>query len=115
MSVGVDHRSELALDDFFGLAGFTLRDSQFFDGASKSIPPSCFLYACPLDEVGEAIYVITINTDYHGEIKSRGIHAGVSLGDTRVVEERRFSGVAGFRVDFHSRRSLSMTSDYTAA
>ncbi|HYC56474.1 MAG TPA: hypothetical protein VEL28_16205 [Candidatus Binatia bacterium] len=55
-----------------------LRDSQFFDGASKSIPPSCFFYACPLDEVGDAIYVITINTDYHGEIKSRGIHAGVS-------------------------------------
>jgi len=55
-----------------------LRDSQFFDGASKSLPPSCFLYACPLEEIGDAIYVITINTDYHGEIKSRGIHAGVS-------------------------------------
>ncbi len=61
-----------------------LRDSQFFDGASKSIPPSCFLYACPLDEVGEAIYVITINTDYHGEVKSRGIHAGVSTVMSRA-------------------------------
>ena len=61
-----------------------LRDSQFFDGASKSIPPSCFLYACPLDEIGEAIYVITINTDYHGEIKSRGIHAGVSTVMSRA-------------------------------
>lgn len=55
-----------------------LRDSQFFDGASKSIPPSCFIYACPLEDVGDSIYVITINTDYHGEIKSRGIHSGVS-------------------------------------
>jgi hypothetical protein len=61
-----------------------LRDSQFFDGASKSIPPSCFFYACPLDEIGEAIYVITINTDYHGEIKSRGIHAGVSTVMSRA-------------------------------
>jgi hypothetical protein len=55
-----------------------LRDSQFFDGATKSIVPSCFIYACTLDEIGDSIYVITINTDYHGEIKSRGIHAGVS-------------------------------------
>ena len=61
-----------------------LRDSQFFDGASKSIPPSCFFYACPLDEIGEAIYVITINTDYHGEVKSRGIHAGVSTVMSRA-------------------------------
>lgn len=55
-----------------------LRDSQFFDGASKSIPPSCFMFSCPLEEIGDSIYVITINTDYHGEIKARGIHAGVS-------------------------------------
>lgn len=61
-----------------------LRDSQFFDGASKSIPPSCFFYACPLEEIGEAIYVITINTDYHGEIKNRGIHAGVSTVMSRA-------------------------------
>jgi hypothetical protein len=55
-----------------------LRDSQFFDGTSKSIVPSCFIYASPLAEVGDAIYVITINTDYHGEVKTRGIHSGVS-------------------------------------
>jgi hypothetical protein len=55
-----------------------LRDSQFFDGASKSIAPSCFIYACTLDEIGDSIYIITINTDYHGEVKSRGIHSGVA-------------------------------------
>jgi hypothetical protein len=55
-----------------------LRDSQFFDGASKSIVPSCFIFACPLEEIGDSIYVITINTDYHGEIKARGVHSGVS-------------------------------------
>ncbi len=55
-----------------------LRDSQFFDGASKSIPPSCFIYASQLSEIGDSIYVITVNTDYHGEIKSRGIHSGVA-------------------------------------
>jgi hypothetical protein len=55
-----------------------LRDSQFFDGATKSIVPSSFIYACTLDEVGDSIYVITINTDYHGEVKCRGIHSGVS-------------------------------------
>ena len=55
-----------------------LRDSQFFDGATKSIVPSCFIYACPLAEIGDSIYVITINTDYHGEIKARGVHSGVA-------------------------------------
>jgi hypothetical protein len=55
-----------------------LRDSQFFDGATKSIVPSCFIYASPLQEVGDSIYVITINTDYHGEIKARGVHSGVA-------------------------------------
>jgi hypothetical protein len=62
-----------------------LRDSQFFDGASKSIVPSCFIYACTLDEIGDSIYIITINTDYHGEVKCRGVHSGVasamSIGD----------------------------------
>jgi len=55
-----------------------LRDSQFFDGATKSIVPSCFIYACPLQEIGDSIYVITINTDYHGEVKARGVHSGVA-------------------------------------
>jgi len=60
-----------------GLPG-RLRDSQFFDAATKSIVPSCFIYSCTLDEVGDSIYVITINTDYHGEVKSRGVHSGVA-------------------------------------
>lgn len=60
-----------------GLPG-RLRDSQFFDAATKSIVPSCFIYSCTLDEIGDSIYVITINTDYHGEIKSRGVHSGVA-------------------------------------
>ena len=55
-----------------------LRDSQFFDGATKSIVPSCFIYASPLQEVGDSIYVITVNTDYHGEVKARGVHSGVA-------------------------------------
>jgi hypothetical protein len=55
-----------------------LRDSQFFDGTTKSIVPSCFIYASTLGEIGDTIYVITINTDYHGEIKCRGIHSGVA-------------------------------------
>jgi len=55
-----------------------LRDSQFFDGATKSIVPSCFVYAAPLQEIGDSIYVITINTDYHGEVKARGVHSGVA-------------------------------------
>lgn len=54
-----------------------LRDSQFFDGATKSIVPSCFVYAAKLEDVGDSIYVITINTDYHGEVKARGVHSGV--------------------------------------
>lgn len=55
-----------------------LRDSQFFDTASKSILPSSFMWAASLDEVGDSIYIITINTDYHGEIKGRGVHSGVA-------------------------------------
>ncbi len=55
-----------------------LRDSQFFDSATKSVVPACFVYACPLEDIGDSIYIITINTDYHGEIKCRGVHSGVA-------------------------------------
>ena len=55
-----------------------LRDSQFFDGTTKSIVPSCFIYASTLGEIGDTIYIMTINTDYHGEIKCRGVHSGVA-------------------------------------
>ena len=55
-----------------------LRDSQFFDTSTKSIAPSCFFYACKLDDIGDSVVTIAINTDYHGEIKSRGIHSGTA-------------------------------------
>ena len=35
-------------------------------------------HASTLGEIGDTIYVITINTDYHGEVKCRGIHSGVA-------------------------------------
>jgi len=74
-----------------------LRDSQFFDGATKSIVPSCFIYACKLEEVGDSIYVITINTDYHGEIKSRGVHSGVSsvMSMAEVLSAHASSAILG--------------------
>ncbi len=72
-----------------------LRDSQFFDGSSKSIPPSCFIYACTLDEIGDSIYVITINTDYHGEVKSRGINSGVAavMSNVEVLSVHASCGI----------------------
>ncbi|MFQ5477151.1 MAG: hypothetical protein ACE5E4_00880 [Candidatus Binatia bacterium] len=55
-----------------------LRDSQFFDSSSKSVVPSCFINACKLDELGDTIFVVTINTDFHGEIKARGLHSSTA-------------------------------------
>jgi hypothetical protein len=50
-----------------------LRDSQLFDPQSKGISSSNFVFFCPLSELGEKITIITANTDYHGEVKSRGV------------------------------------------
>ena len=91
-----------------------LRDSQFFDGATKSIVPSCFIYACRLQEVGESIYVITINTDYHGEIKAReaegyayeGADASLELlARRRLGAVPSFFRVEGFRVNVERRHN----------
>jgi DNA polymerase III delta prime subunit len=51
----------------------SLKDSQFFDARSKGIVSSNFVFFCPLAELGERVTVLTVNTDYHGEVKSRGV------------------------------------------
>jgi Phosphoenolpyruvate carboxykinase len=51
----------------------TLKQSRFYDPASGAIVSSNFVLFCPLSELGERITVITVNTDYHGEVKSRGV------------------------------------------
>ena len=51
--------------------------------------------ASTLAEVGDAIYVITINTDYHGEVKSRGIHSGVAgvMSMAEVISAHASAGI----------------------
>jgi hypothetical protein len=50
-----------------------LKDSRLFDPDSKAVVTSNFVYFAPLDELGEEVTIITVNTDYHGEVKSRGV------------------------------------------
>src|SRR2546427_2148819 len=50
-----------------------LRDSRLWDPDSKAVVTSNFIYFCPLDELGDEVTIITVNTDYHGEVKSRGV------------------------------------------
>jgi hypothetical protein len=51
----------------------TLAHSRFFDPRNKSIVSSNFVFFCPLSDLGERVTVMTVNTDYHGEVKSRGV------------------------------------------
>src|SRR5258705_7783611 len=50
-----------------------LRDSRLWDPESKAVVTSNFVYFCPLSELGDEVTIITVNTDYHGEVKSRGV------------------------------------------
>ena len=50
-----------------------LRDSRLWDPESKAIVTSNFDHFCPLSDLGDEVTIITVNTDYHGEVKSRGV------------------------------------------
>jgi phosphoenolpyruvate carboxykinase-like protein len=50
-----------------------LRDSRLWDPDSKAIATSNFVYFCPLSELKDEVTILTVNTDYHGEVKSRGV------------------------------------------
>lgn len=56
----------------FGLPP-ALAKSRFFDPGTKSVVSSNFVFFCPLSDLGERVTVMTVNTDYHGEVKSRGV------------------------------------------
>ena len=50
-----------------------LQDSRFYDPQSKGIAPANFVHFAALRDLPDEITVITVNTDYHGEVKSRGV------------------------------------------
>jgi len=50
-----------------------LKESRFFDPESQGVVSSNFVFFCPLSELRDKITIMTINTDYHGEVKSRGV------------------------------------------
>jgi hypothetical protein len=50
-----------------------LRNSRLFDPDSSAVVTSNFVYFCPLKELGDDVTILTVNTDYHGEVKSRGV------------------------------------------
>ena len=50
-----------------------LRDSRLWDPDSKAVVTSNFVYFCPLAELRDEVTILTVNTDYHGEVKSRGV------------------------------------------
>lgn len=51
----------------------TLAKSRLFDPTAKSVVSSNFVFFCPLSELRDRVTVMTVNTDYHGEVKSRGV------------------------------------------
>ena len=51
----------------------TLKASRLWDPDSKAVVTSNFIYFAPLKELGEEVTILTVNTDYHGEVKSRGV------------------------------------------
>lgn len=50
-----------------------LKDSRLWDPDSGAIVTSNFVYFAPLKELGDEVTILTVNTDYHGEVKSRGV------------------------------------------
>ena len=50
-----------------------LRDSRLWDPDSKAVVTSNFVYFCPLSDLKDEVTILTVNTDYHGEVKSRGV------------------------------------------
>ncbi len=50
-----------------------LRDSRLWDPDSKAVVTSNFVYFAPLAELTDEVTILTVNTDYHGEVKSRGV------------------------------------------
>ena len=50
-----------------------LKESRLWDPDSNGVVTSNFVYFAPLKELGETVTIMTVNTDYHGEVKSRGV------------------------------------------
>ncbi|MGH7680754.1 MAG: phosphoenolpyruvate carboxykinase (ATP) [Candidatus Eiseniibacteriota bacterium] len=50
-----------------------LKDSRLWDPDSNAVVTSNFVYFAPLKELGDVVTILTVNTDYHGEVKSRGV------------------------------------------
>jgi Phosphoenolpyruvate carboxykinase len=84
--------------------------SRFFAPKAKAVVSSNFVLFCPLSELSERLTVITVNTDYHGEVKSRGVlsplmaimsligvisaHAGTAVENSRSTATT-FTGPTG--------------------
>ena len=70
-------------------------DSRFYDPKKNTVSSSNFVLFVPLAELPDEITITTINTDYHGEVKSRGVlsplMAILSLVD--VISAHAGSGV----------------------
>ena len=74
-------------------------DSRFYNPDKKTISSSNFVLFVPLAELPDEITITTINTDYHGEVKSRGVlsplMAILSLVD--VISAHAGSGILNQR------------------
>ena len=74
-------------------------DSRFYNPDKNTISSSNFVLFVPLAELPDEITITTINTDYHGEVKSRGVlsplMAILSLVD--VISAHAGSGILNQR------------------
>src|SRR5581483_1530652 len=78
-----------------------IADSTFYDAEDKKITPANFVRFAPLLEIADEVTIMTINTDYHGEVKSRGVlsplMAIMSLID--VISAHAGSGILNRRFE----------------
>jgi len=70
-------------------------DSQFYDPNNNTIVSSNFVLFVPLADLPDEITITTINTDYHGEVKSRGVLSPLMaiLSLVNVISAHAGSGV----------------------
>lgn len=78
-----------------------IADSTFYDEEDKKITPGNFVRFASLQDVADEITILTVNTDYHGEVKSRGVlsplMAIMSLVD--VISAHAGSGILNRRFE----------------
>jgi len=71
-----------------------LQESRFYDPQAKGIVPASYVFFAPLQDLPNHITVLTVNTDCHGEIKSRGVFAPLTAALSQIDVISTHAGLA---------------------